>query len=148
MKPYRIATVIMITAALLIPAVAAQGTGGHNYIVTPIGDELLKEKPLPALRSYDTITQGETDEFSNYIPPGKTELVLDLNWGDPSDSLRLMIYAPDTVLGPYYDSYDGTLDGRIRLRIKDSVGLYPGTWDYEIYGYDVTGTEDYTFGWR
>jgi len=31
----RIATVIMVAAALLVPTIAAQETGEHNYIVTP-----------------------------------------------------------------------------------------------------------------
>jgi hypothetical protein len=148
MKPYRTAMVIMIIAALLVPAVAAQEAEGHGYIVTPIGDEQLKEKPLPAPMNYATITQGESDWYSTYVAPGTTELLIDLNWGDSSNSLRLVIYAPDAALGPYYDTYDGTANGRICVRIKDSVSLYPGTWRFEVYGYDVTGTEDYTFGWQ
>jgi hypothetical protein len=144
MKLYRIAMIIIIIAALLVPAVAAREAGSHNYTVTPIGAELLKEKPLPAPKATGTITQGETDWYSTYVAPGTTELIVDLNWGDTSDSLRLVIYAPDATLGPYYDSYDGTTNGRIALSISDSGGLYPGTWWFEVYGYNVTGTEDYT----
>ena len=147
MTLYRIATVIMIAAALLVPTVAAQETGTHNYIVTPAGDELLKDSPQFMPLSAGSITQGESDWYSLYVPAGKTELIVDLNWGDQSDSLRLMVYAPDAVLGPYYDAYDG-VNGRIRLRIKDSVGLHPGTWQLEVYGADVTGTQSYTFTWQ
>jgi len=147
MKHYRIAMVIIIIAALLVPAVAAREAGSHNYTVTPIGDKLLKENPLFTPKNYATITQGETDIYSLNIAPGTTELNVNLDWGDTSDSLRLVIYAPDATIGPYYDSYGGTVDGKITLRISDSVGLYPGTWWFAVYGYDVTGTEDYTFGW-
>jgi hypothetical protein len=128
--------------------VAAREAGSHNYTVTPIGDKLLKENPLFTPKNYATITQGETDWYSTYVAPGTTELIVDLNWSDTSDSLRLVIYAPDDSLGPYYDSYGGTVDGRIAVSISDSVGLYPGTWRFAVYGYAVTGTEDYTFGWR
>jgi hypothetical protein len=97
--------------------------------------------------STGSIAQGETNWFSTYVPAGKTELVIDLNWGDTSNSLRLRIYAPDSVLGPYYDAYDG-VNGRIYLHIKDSVDLHPGTWQFEVYGCQVAGSQDYTFTWR
>ena len=143
----RIATLILIAAALLVPAVAAQETGSHDYIVTPVED-MISEENLPFTpMSTGSIKQGETNWFSTYVPAGTTELIIDLNWGDASNSLRLRIYAPDSVLGPYYDAYDG-VNGRIYLRIKDSVGLHPGTWRFEIYGDRVTDTQDYTIAWR
>ncbi|WP_292520325.1 pre-peptidase C-terminal domain-containing protein [Methanoculleus sp.] len=137
------AMVIMIVAALLVPAVAAQETENHGYVVTPAGDTISKENPLFAPMTAGSIAQGETNWYSTYVPAGKTELIVDLNWGDSSDSLRLTVHAPDSVLGPYYDAYDG-VNGRIYLRIKDSAGLSPGTWWFEIYGDKVTGIEDYT----
>ncbi|WP_292490339.1 pre-peptidase C-terminal domain-containing protein [Methanoculleus sp. 10] len=148
MELCKIATFIVIAAALLVPTVAAQGTGSHNYIVTPAGDTMLEDGPVFMPMNVGSITQGETDWYSLNVAAGTTKLTIDLNWGDSSDSLRLTVYAPDTVLGPYYDSYDGTTNGRIYMSIEDSVGLYPGTWWFEVYGADVDGTEDYTFGWR
>ncbi|WP_292394978.1 pre-peptidase C-terminal domain-containing protein [Methanoculleus sp. UBA303] len=147
MELYRITTVIMIVATLLVPAVAAQETESHNYIVTPAGDTVLEDSPVFMPMNAGSIVQGETDWYSTYVPAGTTELIVDLNWGDSSDSLRLTVYAPDAVLGPYYDAYDG-VNGRIYLRIKDSVGLHPGTWQFAVYGDRVTGTEDYTIAWR
>lgn len=90
-----------------------------------------------------SVKQGETNWYSTNVAAGTTELIIDLNWGNASNSLRLTVHAPDAVLGPYYDAYDG-VNGRIYLRIKDSVGLHPGTWRFEIYGDRVTGTQDYT----
>ena len=56
-----------------------------------------------------------------------------------------LIYTPSgSVLGPYYDNADGAVNGRIRLNIQNSNGIETGTWKYEVYGYRVTGTEDYT----
>lgn len=139
----RIATHILIVIALLISAVVAQETGSHDYIVISAGGTGIEENPPFMPMTVGSIKQCDTNWYSTNIVAGEVELIVDLNWGDPSNSLRLRIYAPDAVLGPYYDAYDG-VDGRIRLRIKDSVGLYPGTWRFEIYGDRVTGTQDYT----
>jgi len=139
----RIATVIMVAAALLVPTIAAQETGEHNYIVTPAGETVTENNPPFIPMTAGSIKQGETNWYSTNVAAGTTELIIDLNWGNASNSLRLTVHAPDAVLGPYYDAYDG-VNGRIYLRIKDSVGLHPGTWRFEIYGDRVTGTQDYT----
>jgi hypothetical protein len=92
----------------------------------------------------DTITQGETNWHSKYVGSDITVLNVDLNWADNTDSLRLKIYTPDwECLGSYYDSADGSIDGRINIDIYNSGGIAKGTWYYEVYGYDVSGTEDY-----
>ncbi|AKB56223.1 MULTISPECIES: hypothetical protein [Methanosarcina] len=94
---------------------------------------------------YDSVSQGETNLHGKYVGSGLTLLAVDLNWGDSTDSLRLKIYTPSgSVLGSYYDNADGAIDGRILLNIQNSNGIEPGTWKYEVYGYRVTGTEDYT----
>ena len=73
-----------------------------------------------------------------------TVLNVDLNWGDQTDSLRLTIHTADGyVLGPYFDNADGATDGRINLDITNPNGIAKGTWNYEVYGYSVDGTEDY-----
>ena len=90
MKLSRIATLIMIVAALLVPAAAAQGTGSHSYIVTPAGDTVLEDSPVFMPTNVGSITQGETDCMTN-VAAGTTELIVDLNWGDSSDSLRLTV---------------------------------------------------------
>ncbi|MDD3373218.1 MULTISPECIES: hypothetical protein [Methanoculleus] len=97
--------------------------------------------------SISSIAQGETNWYSTYVAPGTTELVIDLNWGDASNSLRLRIYTPRSVLGPYYNAYDG-VNGRIYLHMKDTVNLHSGIWQFEVYGYQVTGAQDYTIIWR
>ncbi|WOX56263.1 hypothetical protein R6Y95_02745 [Methanoculleus palmolei] len=137
------AMTIMFVAALLVTAVAAQETESHGYVVTPAGDAISEENPPFTPMTAGSIAQGETDWYSTDVPAGKTELIVDLNWSDSSDSLRLTVRAPDSVLGPYYDAYDG-VNGRIYLRIKDSAGLCSGTWRFEVYGDKVTGTRDYT----
>ena len=137
------AMTIMFVAALLVTAVAAQETESHGYVVTPAGDAISEENPPFTPMTAGSIAQGETDWYSTNVAAGTTELIIDLNRGDASNSLRMTVYAPGAAIGPYSDAYDA-VNGRIYLRIKDSVGLHPGTWRFEIYGDRVTGTQDYT----
>ena len=114
-------------------------TGG--YTVTPAKDA---NGDAGILWIYDTITQGETNWHSKVVSTNINTLNVDLNWGDPTDSLRLKIHTSDGyVLGPYFDDADGAVDGRINLDIYNPDGIARGTWYYEVYGYSVVGTEDY-----
>ncbi|RLF03167.1 MAG: peptidase domain-containing protein, partial [Thermoprotei archaeon] len=98
-------------------------------------------KPHIVPLTRDTITQGETDWHSLYVPPGEDKLWVDLDWGNPSNPFTLTIYPPDgTVLGPYHDADDGKVDTRIFLCISRSSGLPSGTWYFE-----VQGAGDYSF---
>ncbi len=88
----------------------------------------------------DTITQGETDWYYEYI---SSSFKVELLWGNPSNILTLTIYSPDgAVYGPYYDSDDGRIDGKIALNIRNAV---PGIWNLRIYGEDVDGVQSYIF---
>lgn len=74
-----------------------------------------------------------------------TQLVVDLNWDNTDNSLRLKIYDPNGVeYGYFYDNADTRIDGRIYIGIRNSNGVPQGTWLYEVYGDKVTGTQDYT----
>ncbi|WP_292518760.1 MULTISPECIES: PPC domain-containing protein [unclassified Methanoculleus] len=156
MRLIGIATIIMVVVALLTPAVGAQEIENGNYVVTP-GETTFKERLLLTSTNVGgivmpmnagSIKQGGSDLYSFNVPVGTTERTVDLNWGNPSNSLRLTIFTPIATLGPYYDSADGTVNGRICLNIKHSSGaLHPGTWYFEVYGDRVTGTQGYTFVW-
>ena len=118
----------------------------NSYVVTPAKiKEVLQDGVIGVKTSSGTITQGETNWHSEYIGYFTKDLYVDLNWGDSSDSLKLTIYTPDNqILGPYYDSADGRIDGRIYLHIYNSNGIATGTWNYRVYGQSVSGTETYT----
>lgn len=91
----------------------------------------------------DTITQGETNWHSTYVSSSYSNMIVDLNWGDTTDSLKLYIYDPSgTRYGPYYDSADGSINGRIHLTLDETPEV--GTWRCRVYGYYVIGTEDYS----
>jgi hypothetical protein len=113
-----------------------------DYIVTPAKSI---EDPFQLLRVSDSITQGETNWHAKTVSSYITSLRVNLNWGNTANSLRLTIYTPDShTLGPYYDSADGSIDGKIDLDITNPNGIAKGTWTYKVYGYSVSGTESYT----
>lgn len=118
-----------------------------NYIVTPSHDteSAIVDTDIGIMTVYDSVSQGETNIHEKTVGSGLNLLVVDLNWGDSTDSLRLKVYTPSgNVLGTYYDNADGTIDGRIHLYIRNSNGIEAGTWTYQVYGYKVAGTENYT----
>lgn len=113
-----------------------------DYIIKPAKDS---GESTGAKYVYDTITQGETNWHTKEVDSHITVLNVDLNWGDPTDSLRLKVYDPDwQCLGEFFDVDDGYPDnGRINIDIENPNGVAGGTWHYEVYGYDVEGVEDY-----
>ncbi|MGA2105451.1 hypothetical protein [Methanoregula sp.] len=76
---------------------------------------------------------GHTGIFTKYVTPGTPYLLVDLNSGDPNDSLSLSIITPDAVLGPYTDISQGKHSGRIYLRIDGDNNLTPGRWDFIVH---------------
>jgi len=137
--------VAILLAAMLIPLAAAEDVETTDaYIVTPAFND---SKPHIVPLTQGTITQGETDWHSLYVPPGVDELWVDLDWGDTDDSLTLTIYPPGGAeLGPYRDiDDDGKKNARIFLRIYKSSGLPSGIWYFKVYGERVQGVEDYSF---
>lgn len=144
MKVHWIVLLIVIGAALFAPAVSAKIIEEKDgYVITTTNDTL--RLPDMFRMSSSTITQGQTDLYSTSVPSGKTAFSPYLYWGTPSNSLSLTIRAPDSLMGPYYDSTDGVVDGRISLRISRAGGLAQGTWKSYVYGYQVTGSQSYTY---
>ena len=113
-----------------------------GYTVTALDTTGIK---IPVTRGSQTITQGETDWFSVNVDGDYTRLTAILDWGDSSDSLRLKVYSPDyNIFGPFYDNYDGSINGRMGVNIDNDDGIAEGDWYFEVYGDSVTGTEGYT----
>ncbi len=145
LKKIGIATILLLFSATLALAAVSEEqmniakTGG--YIVKP-GNSTDGEPPIDSV--YATITQGKTNWHTKEVTTFITTLNVDLNWGNSGNSLRLTIYSPDGyVFGPYFDNADGVINGRINLNINNPNGIARGTWYYEVYGYSVSGTEDY-----
>ncbi|MGP8331680.1 MAG: peptidase domain-containing protein [Methanosarcinaceae archaeon] len=141
-----IAIILLLTASFAAAASEEKTitTNSGGYVVTPVQNTSSIGGDIGIRWIYDTITQGETNLHSKIVNTDITVLNVDLNWGDSTDSLRLKIHTADGyVLGPYFDNFDGATDGRINLDITNPNGIAKGTWYYEVYGYSVTGTENY-----
>jgi hypothetical protein len=144
MKVHWILLLFVIGAALSAPSVPAkiiEEKGG--YTVASATDNI--RMPDLSLMSSSVISQGYTDSYSTVVPAQKTAFNSVLSWGNSANSLALTIYAPDNQFGPYYDSADGVIDGRVSLRITRTGGLTPGLWWSDIYGYRVIGLQTYTY---
>ncbi|WP_230629008.1 hypothetical protein [Methanosarcina barkeri] len=76
-----------------------KGEPSSNYTMTPSFDPEsgLVDNDTGILTVYDTISQGETNIHGKNIGSGLTLLVVDLNWEDSTDSLRLKIYTPKWI---------------------------------------------------
>ncbi|NOQ48372.1 MAG: peptidase domain-containing protein [Methanococcoides sp.] len=128
---------VMIISISFAAATASQDNG---YTIVPVKSDTTITPRWVA----DTIAQGETNWHDKPVSSYTTSLHIDLNWGDTSDSLRLKVYTPSNqLIGTFYDSADGAIDGRINIEIRNSNGIELGTWHAEVYGYSVTSTEDY-----
>jgi len=135
---------LLLIASSAVVSASEQTTVVSNggYHVEPVYDT--GKNPVSIASVYATITQGMTNWHQKTISGYVTSLNVDLNWGNPSNSLRLKIYSPDGhTFGPYYDSFDGVYDGRVNLNIINSAGIAKGTWYYEVYGNQVIGTQGY-----
>jgi hypothetical protein len=144
MKVTGTSLVILVLAIMLIPGVSAQDVDNSTgYSVIPA--ENLHQPLVMSPMTVGSITQGETDWYSVIVPSGASSITVDLNWGYAPDSLSLTAIAPDGIIGPLYDSSDGTTDGRIFTTITRSGGIAPGTWTFKVYGDYVLGTQSYNF---
>lgn len=108
-------------------------------IIITSADELTNDTALMlSPKATYTIIQGQTRSHSIYRSASH---IVDLNWGNPSNSLKLTIRAPSgQTIGTLYDNSDGQTDGRIRM----SVSAASGMWEYKVIGDIVTGTQSYT----
>ncbi|MFA5331984.1 MAG: hypothetical protein WC342_06360 [Methanoregula sp.] len=77
--------------------------------------------------------EGNTQIFTKYVTENTTYILVDLNSGDTDDPISLSIITPDRVLGPFTDSSDGAIDGRIYLRIDRPGNLTQGRWEFVVH---------------
>jgi hypothetical protein len=149
--------VLLVAVAILVTASASAASANKTtvpstdgWIVTPLNPSASSMVSTSALSAMATnvyyITQGQNNWKSFYVPSGSTGVTIDLNWGNSANSLQLTMYASDgSVAGPFYDSADGRIDGRICISLSRNDEIIPsGTYYDKTYGYKVSGTEDYT----
>ena len=132
---------MLCTTSAVVSAKELPLTVSGGYLVVPAHNTTVM-KPLTV---YDSITQGETNWEDQQVSSYTNTLNVDLDWGKTVNSLQLTVYSPDGyIFGPYYDNYDGVINGRINLYIENTDGIAEGTWYYKVYGYSVSGTQTYS----
>ena len=90
-----------------------------------------------------SVTQGEKKSFHRQMPEHLDRFTYDLFWQDPENSLKMTIFAPDGMMGPYYDDSDGIVNGRIYLQVSRDEGITPGDWYAVVEGEQVNGTQQF-----
>jgi hypothetical protein len=90
-----------------------------------------------------SIKEGEAKAFHRRMPENLSRFTYDLLWGNKEDSLKLTIFAPDGIMGPYYDDSDGQVNGRIFLQISRPEGIKAGDWYAVVEGEQVDGTRPF-----
>lgn len=154
MRQIAIAFVIFLICISVAGASANEEKAGISkigeklgYTIVPTNDTINDEKSVYTVstKSLFTIVQGQTAYHEKDVNSYIEILDIDLNWGNPSNSLKLYVYNPSgNCMGYFYDLSDGSIDGRIRISVCNfETGVQQGTWKYRVYGYSVTGTEDY-----
>ena len=147
-----------IMAASVNAASANQSTNQNTttyadgYTATPIhtvqaSQSAAMDSSLALAATGYSITQGQQEWFNTYIGPGCTGFDVNLNWGNPSNSLQLTIFAPNGAeIGPFTDGSDGVINGDIDMYISNYGGSMPvGTYYCQVYGLHVTGAQQYSF---
>jgi hypothetical protein len=144
MKVHWLALLIIIGAAFSVPTVSAKIIEERNGYIVTTGTDTFRMMDISRMSS-SSISQGQTQWYTTAVSPLNTAFYSDLNWANPSNSLTLTLVVPTTQFGPYSDASDGTVDGRITLRITKSSGLPAGTWQSAVYGSSVAGVQSYTY---
>jgi hypothetical protein len=90
------------------------------------------------------IRQGETKSFHRSIQSGLNNVTCDLTWLNTKSSLKLTIFTPDGMMGPYHDSSDGKENGRIFLQLFRGRNLTCGDW-YVVIEAEKTAEEAQPF---
>jgi len=124
-------------------------TGGaielNGSLVVDLANLTLAGDTTAAADTYNNeISGGQTNWHSVDLSRSVSSFNVDLKWANANDSLRLVLYSPDgKILGPYYDSSDGTTDGRINLNIANPSGVAAGQWHLKVTDMTSLGSDDY-----
>lgn len=131
--------VLVCAFAVLVLVIGPAGDGPQDRVNTTrawnntlngsqerMGDNLFSRHDVPG----DEI---KTAIFSKQVAPGTAYLVVSLYSGDTTDPISVTIITPDKTLGPYYDTTDGSVDGRIDLKISNPDSMTPGLWKFLVH---------------
>lgn len=129
-----VCAVAVLMLALALPGDLLQdkvnGTGtGMGPLVRSqedAGERLLPGHELPE-------NGIKTAIFSKTVVPNTSYIVVSLYSGDTADPISVTIITPDRTLGPFFDGSDGSVDGRIDLKVSNPDSMTPGTWKFLVH---------------
>ncbi|MDQ7053508.1 MAG: S8 family serine peptidase [candidate division KSB1 bacterium] len=115
--------------------------------------EVMKVRAIPSVLpvAFGTVTQGEIDTYSLFVPPGASELDLALAWDShwgrwPTNDLDVLIFDPNGNLVLVNNDFDFDFDG-LSLDTPEKIIIHspmPGTWTLLVNGFTVwDGVEQY-----
>ncbi|HJK65820.1 MAG TPA: PPC domain-containing protein [Methanocorpusculum sp.] len=139
--------IVCLIAFCMVPASAATVDATDT-----IDDDLVisaLEIPVygPKGSATGTIVQGERKTYSFEVTPGHTKMDIQLSWGSTSNNLALMFTSPSGVTYGPYDDYaeSSTPNARFTIHVESAGAVLPyGTWEFDVTGKSVTGTETFT----
>lgn len=102
-----------------------------KYYLVDLGQKPVETMDFSPTNNFAS-SESRKHYFQLYIPKEKQHLWVDLNWAGREMGYELIIYPPDTVIGPFEDAADGRTDQRIYLDISASPYLTQGMWYYSV----------------
>ncbi|MCZ9313369.1 MAG: hypothetical protein O0V67_08310 [Methanocorpusculum sp.] len=132
----------VVICSIIVPA-SAETTESSEYVVTPWFGDSPVTRALPIV---GTVGNGQSVDYTYHVSPGSTELNIITEWilFPQNNELMMQIVTPSkNLLGPYRDSYDNKIDGRIPLHIESS-SLESGTWTITVTGESVIVVQPFT----
>jgi hypothetical protein len=70
--------------------------------------------------------------YRETLPAGIDRQWIDLSWNAVNNPHTVVIYTPDSTLGPFENADNGVVDRRIFLEISSGSNLTPGPWYYQV----------------
>lgn len=95
-------------------------------------DSGLLQDANPFFSSFQPSLPSLPRVYRNSLPNGVFRQWIDLSWDNRINPRTVVIYTPDTSLGPFQNIDDGIIDQRIYLEISSPGNLTPGTWYYTV----------------
>lgn len=134
---------VLICSIIIPVSAAAADDENSDYMITPWTDFSGTTRASPII---GTVTNDQTMIYYYTVNPGSSELDIAVTWilWPFNSELTMEIIRPNgQSIGVYSDSYDGSTDGNIPVRVTSS-SLDSGQWTVKIKGKAVTGLQPFT----
>jgi len=83
--------------------------------------------------------------YRETLPDSIDRQWIDLSWNTMNNPHTVVIYTPDSTLGPFENADNGVVDRRIFLEISSGSNLTPGPWYYQVRSAGTSPSGNDTF---